>query len=311
MEVLFDKDEIRHITGRVGVTIGTFDGLHIGHQTVIRNLVGKCQDEKIQSVVYTFANIPREVTEGRPVKKIITLDEKVRLISQLKVDYLILIEFTEEHMGLSAKKFIEGILLEPLDVRHLVIGHDFRFGKKASGDQTLLKKLQKKFDYELDVVPPVVIDKKRISSTLIRGLLTEGKIIEANRYLGRNHYFRSIVTPGKRIGTGLGFPTANLIIDISMHTLKPGVYLTQVLAKSKRYNAITNIGFNPTFESSELSFETYIIDFEGNLYGKEIVVEFLDRLRDEVKFESKAALSRRLKEDLHVAKQFFASLDTN
>jgi riboflavin kinase/FMN adenylyltransferase len=309
MEVIFDKDEIKNIPHRVGVTIGTFDGLHIGHQTVIRNLVDRCRKEGIKSVVYTFANIPREITEGKEVKKIITLDEKVRLISQLKVDYLILIEFTLEHMRLPAKKFIEGILLDPLDVVHLVVGHDFRFGKKAQGDHELLKKLQKKYGYRLDIVEPVTMDGKRISSTLIRELLTEGRILEANRYLGRHHYFRSVVTPGKRIGTGLGFPTANLIIDISMHTLKPGVYLTRVLARNKRYDAITNIGFNPTFERRELSFETYIIDFEGNLYGKELLVEFIDRIRDEAKFDSKEALTRRLKEDLHIARKYFAEED--
>ncbi|MEA3424566.1 MAG: riboflavin kinase, partial [Bacillota bacterium] len=227
MEVLFDIEEICNIEGEVGVTIGTFDGLHIGHKMVIQTMIDKCKADGIKSVVYTFSNIPREVITGQKIKNIISLDEKVRLIDKMDVDYLILIEFNKKHMNISAEKFIKNILLDHLDVKHLIIGHDFKFGKNAKGNIDLLNKLQKKYNYFLDVVEPIIIDNMRVSSTLIRELLLEGNIEEANKFLGRRHYYRSIVLPGKQIGAKLGFPTANLKIDKSMHTLKPGVYATR------------------------------------------------------------------------------------
>ncbi|MBN2260927.1 MAG: bifunctional riboflavin kinase/FAD synthetase [Clostridiales bacterium] len=308
MKVFFDIDDINSINDQVGVTIGTFDGLHIGHKEVIETVVKKCKEDGLKSVVYTFSNIPKEVTTGGKVKNIITLDEKVRLISQLHVDYLILIEFNENHMNISAEKFIREILLNHLNVKHLVIGHDFRFGKKAQGNYELLLRLQNEFKYELDVIEPILVDGMRVSSTLIRELLSEGNIEEVNKFLGRRHYYRSIVMPGKKIGTEIGFPTANLKIDQSMHTLKPGVYITQVLSKNIRYNSITNIGFNPTFNQNELNFETFIFNFNGDLYEKEIVVEFISRIRDEMKFHSKEELIKWIENDVEKAKFVFNSL---
>lgn len=308
MEVLFDIEQISKITGPVGVTIGTFDGLHIGHQKVIQTVVDKSRQDGIRSVVYTFSNIPRAVTMGKEVKNIVTLDEKVRLIQQLGVDYLILIEFTRAHMNIPAEAFIREILLDRLDIRHLVVGHDFRYGKDAAGDFKLLTQLQMEYGYVLDEIQPVIVDKMRVSSTLIRKLLSIGDILEANKFLGRRHYYRSIVRPGKRMGQRLGFPTANLQTDISMHALKPGVYVTQVLHGNQRYDAITNVGFNPTFNQKELNMETYIFDFSGDLYGKEIVVEFFDRLRDEMKFDSMEELMQVIQKDVERTVAYFKSL---
>lgn len=308
MEVIFDIENISNIKGKIGVTIGTFDGLHIGHKKVIDTLVNKCKENDLKSVVYTFSNIPREITTGQEVKNIITLDEKVRLISQLGVDYLILIEFNKSHMNIPAEEFIKGIIFDHLDVKHLIIGHDFRFGKEAKGNINLLEALRSEYNYTIDVIPPVIVDEMRVSSTLIRELLLVGNIREVNKFLGRQHYYRSIVQPGKQLGKFLGFPTANLKIDISMHTLKPGVYVTQVNYKDRVYNSITNIGFNPTFSQNELNFETFIFDFTGDLYGKEIIVEFIQRLRDEVKFESKDDLVKYIQHDVEMARTIFSSL---
>ena len=308
MEVFFDIDEISNIKCEVGATIGTFDGLHIGHEKVIKSMVDKCKKDGIKSVVFTFSNIPREVIRNQEVKNIISLDEKVRLINQMDVDYLILIEFNKQHMNISAEEFIENVLLSHLDVKHLVIGYDFRFGKNAKGNIDLLARMQNEYNYTLDIIDPIVVDDMRVSSTLIRKLLSEGNINEANKFLGRRHYYRSIVMPGKQIGAKLGFPTANLKIDKSMHTLKSGVYATQVLTKNKRYDSITNVGFNPTFNQNKLNFETYIFDFSGDLYNKEIIVEFIQRLRDEIKFNSKEELSEQIKHDIKKANNIFNSL---
>lgn len=308
MEVIFDMENISKIKDPVGVTIGTFDGLHIGHQKVIETVVRKSRKEGLKSVVYTFSNIPRSVTMQKEIKNIVTLDEKVRLIQQLGVDYLILIEFTRAHMNIPAEAFIREILLDRLDIRHLVVGHDFRFGQYAAGDFELLDSMKSQYNYQLDEIQPVIVDKMRVSSTLIRKLLSIGDIREANKFLGRRHYYRSIVRPGKKIGKAMGFPTANLKTDISMHALKPGVYITQVLNGDRRYDAITNVGFNPTFEQKELNFETYIFDFSGDLYGREIVVEFFDRLRDEIKFESKEDLVRYIQHDVEKTREYFRSL---
>ena len=308
MEVLFDMDEIYNIKDEVSVTIGTFDGLHIGHNVVIQTMIDKCKKDGIKSVVYTFSNIPREVITGQEIKNIISLDEKVRLIDKMDVDYLILLEFNKNHMNISAEEFIKNIVLNFLDVKHLIIGHDFKFGKNAKGNIDLLTELQKEYNYTLDVIEPIIIDNMRVSSTLIRKLLLDGNIEEANKFLGRRHYYRSIVLPGKQIGAKLGFPTANLKIDKSMHTLKPGVYATQVTTKNKRYNSITNVGFNPTFNQSELNFETYIVDFNGDLYNKEIIVEFIQRIRDEIKFQNHEELTDQIKLDIEKANNIFNSL---
>jgi riboflavin kinase/FMN adenylyltransferase len=309
MEVIFDIENIDIIDMPVAVTIGTFDGLHVGHQTVIKRVVNLAKRRGLKSVVYTFSNIPKEVTTGKPVKKIITLAEKVRLISKLGVDYLMLIEFNEEHMNIPAETFIKDILLDRLDIKNLVFGHDFRFGKQAKGNINLLIDLKDEYGYNIEEIGAVMIDGMRISSTLIRELLSKGDILEVNKFLGRQHYYRSIVQPGKNIGrTVLGYPTANLKTDISMHSLKPGVYVTQVITNSRKYESITNVGFNPTFNQKELNFETYIFGFSGDLYGREIVVEFLERLRDEKFFETPEKLIETIAQDVENAKSIFNSL---
>ena len=308
MEVIFDIENINNIKDPVAVTIGTFDGLHIGHREVINTVVRKSRENGYKSVVYTFSNIPKSVTMNKDIKSIITLDEKVRLIRNLGVDYLILIEFTREHMNIPAESFIKDILLDRLDIKDLVIGHDFRFGQYAAGDYHLLAQLKPEYQYELDEIQPIVVDKMRVSSTLIRKLLSLGDIKEVNKFLGRRHYYRSIVTPGKHVGMEMGFPTANLKIGIIMQALKPGVYITKVVSDQKRYDSITNVGFNPTFNQMELNFETYIFDFNGNLYNREISVEFYDRLRDEIKFDSKEKLIDQIGKDVEKTKEYFKSL---
>lgn len=308
MEIIFDPNDINLINDDVGITIGTFDGLHLGHVKVINQLIEQCEKKKLKSVIYTFSNIPREVITSEEVKNIISLDEKIRLISKLNIDYLILLEFNKDDINIAGEKFICENILNKLKVYHITIGHDFKFGKGAKGDYKLLEKLSKKFNYSIEVVEPVIIDNMRISSTLIRELLSEGNILEANKFLGRSHYYRGIVQPGKKIGVKLGFPTANLTIDSSMHVLKLGVYVTRVITNNTKYCSITNIGFNPTFNQNTLNFETYIFEFNENLYGKEIKVEFIDRIRDEMKFDSKDELVKRIKMDIKEANKIINSL---
>lgn len=306
MKIFFEIEEIDADLSPTSVALGTFDGLHIGHIEVLNIMKEAAAEKGLKSFVYTFSNHPREVlTPDNVPSKIMDIDEKVQIFTRVDVDYLALIKFDESQILYEPEDFIKDILINKLNMKHLTVGYDYRFGKKAGGDVDILVELSKKYGYTYEIVNPIMRNETRISSTLIRELLQEGRIEEANFYLGRSHFVKGTVVKGKNVGHTLGFPTANLRIKENISTIKPGVYITETVWRGKTYPSVTNVGFNPTFEQTGIHMETYIIGIDQKMYDEVIEVHFIKRLRDELKFESVDALVVAMHADLDKTKAYF------
>jgi len=305
MLIIDSIEGFHEIEGPIGLSMGTFDGLHIGHQQLIENLTTHCEEEGYRSVVYTYSNHPREYTLGTKVPRIITLEDKISLFDELGVDILVLLKFDELQRDMSPNQFLKELLFDPLDIRYVTVGFDFHFGKRAGGNVELLRSYTKDKDVVLDIVSPIARYEEKVSSTRIRNLLFEGNLTTVNELLGRRYSFTGEVVHGKHVGKLLGFPTANLQVDETMNLIKSGVYISMVKLGKTYYPSVTNIGFNPTFNQKELNVETFILDFDENLYGRKIKVEFVKRLRDELKFDSKDALIEQMHRDIEIANTYF------
>ncbi|QZY56799.1 bifunctional riboflavin kinase/FAD synthetase [Crassaminicella profunda] len=306
MEIITSLNHIE-IDGNTGVALGNFDGVHIGHQTLIIKLVEACKKKGLKSVVYTFKNHPRTLTSrnGAP-KKIISFEKKIRLLGRLGVDYMVCVDFDDYQRSLSPEKFVKEILKDQLKMSYGVVGFNYHFGYKAQGNTELLYELKEKYDYELMIVKAIKIQDEVVSSTKIREIIKEGNIPKVNLFLGRNYSISGKVVHGNGIGKELlGFPTAN--IDISKNHILPssGVYFTKCIVDNKIYNSITNIGYKPTIGSETISVEPHILNFTGNLYNQEIKIIFYQKSRDEVKFNNTQELIQQIHKDVEKAKKFF------
>lgn len=299
-------NEIKALNEDTAITLGTFDGLHIGHIKIIKQLVQDAKERSLKSLVYTFKNHPLSLNDTiETPSTIFELDYKKKLIESLGVDILVLLPFDEKQKNIQPEAFIHDVLVDQLKMKHLVVGYDYQFGKKAKGNTDLLIKFSKKYNYTYDIVDPIKKDMVRVSSTLIRTLLKNGKIEDANFYLGRNYSLEGKVIDGKKIGRSIGYPTANLDLDTNFAILKPGVYITKTIVDNKSYYSVTNVGFNPTLKQSEFSVETYILDFNQNIYGKTIRVNFYKKIRDELKFKDVDELIEYIQWDVYTTKKYF------
>ncbi len=306
MEIIRDIEELSRITVDTGVALGTFDGLHIGHQEVIREMILNCQRRNLKSCVFTFANHPRELTtEGGAPPRILSLDDKIGLLESYGVDILVLLNFDRKLMEIPPDDFVLDILVKGLNTRYLTVGFDFRFGSKAKGNVDLLKSYSRDGHYEVDIVKPVEVDGKKISSSAIRRLLKEGEIEAVNEQLGRHYHATGEVVKGKQVGNTIGFPTANLKISSNMTLIRPGVYVTKTTVRDTVYYSVSNVGYNPTFDQKMFNLETYIIDFNKDIYNEIITVEFYTRIRDEIKMESLEQLIDYIKKDVGYAREYF------
>lgn len=287
------------------VALGTFDGLHIGHQAVINHTVRMAAEKNLQSVVFTFSNLPRHFNKGLyQEERILCIDDKIELFEQLGVDVLVIVPFNSKVQGMSREAFLE-YLLKSLNMKSLTVGYNFRFGLKAEGTAQWLLEQQEAFDFECKVVSAVVDQSDVVSSTRIREALRNGDILLANELLGRHHYVSGVVHPGKQLGRTIGYPTANLKISPNMTLIKSGVYVTETIVDGRMYQSVTNVGFNPTFEQEDFNLETFIFDFDEVLYHKSIKVVFRNRIRDELKFGSVEELKDWIAKDVQEAMRFF------
>jgi len=306
MKIFFELEEVDEQIGDTSVALGTFDGLHIGHVEVLELMKVAAKEKGLKSFVYTFSNHPKEILAPDAVPpKIMDIDEKVQIFTRIDVDYLALIRFDESQTHYEPEDFVSEVLIGKLHMKHLTVGYDYRFGKMAQGNTELLIELSSKYGYTYEIVPPIMRNDVRVSSSLIRELLMEGRIEEANFYLGRHHFIKGTVVRGKGVGHTLGFPTANLRIKDNISTIKPGVYITETLWLGKKYPSVTNIGFNPTFEQTGIHLETYIIGIDRAMYDEVIEVQFIKRLRDEKKFNRLEDLVVEMNGDLAKTKAYF------
>lgn len=279
------------------VTIGKFDGIHKGHEVLIEKAVDYAQKENLQSIVFTFKNSPVSYFSKIVPREIITEVEKMKKLKDLGVDVVIDIPFNKEMADISAEDFVKEILVNKLGVKKLIIGHDFAFAKNREGTPPILKILGKKYGFMVDVIEPVVINNIRVSSTYVKDLIYAGRVEEVKYYLGRNYFIEGKVIRAKQIGRTIGFPTANLKLQENLIIPKRGIYATKVYIGDKVYIGATNIGYNPTVNGEKMSVETNILQFDKDIYGKTIQLEFLERIRDEKKFKDLNELKIQLKMD--------------
>lgn len=279
------------------VTIGNFDGLHKGHQVLIKKAVESAKKRNIESIVFTFENHPANYFAKTPIKHVITNEEKIKRLKDFGVDYVISIPFDEYMTKISAFEFVKGILLDKLGAKKIIVGHDFTFAKNKEGDTKLLKKLSDEYGFEVEVIMPIKVNDIRVSSTYIRNLVAQGSVCSVKEYLGYNCEIKGNVIKCKQLGRTIGFPTANIEVDKDTLIPKNGIYATRVHIGEKVYYGATNIGYNPTVNGEKLSIETNILEFNDDIYGKDIKIEFLERIRDEKKFSSLDDLKGQLKKD--------------
>ena len=283
------------------VTIGTFDGVHLGHQKIIRRLVDLKAKEGGQTVLFTFDPHPRKVLfpDQTDLKLITTTEEKCRLLKQFGIDHVLVFPFTKAFSQMQAEDYISEIIAKGLHTRSLVIGYDHRFGSNREGSIETLKALSGTYDFKVEEIPGQEINQLNVSSTRIRRAIEEGDVETANAFLGYRFFVTGLVVKGKQLGRTIGYPTANIhVADQDKLLPKIGVYADNVILGEERYRGMLNVGLNPTTDTDNaIKIEVNIFEFDREIYGSELRVEFVKWIRDEEKFANLEELKRALAGD--------------
>ena len=293
------------------VTIGNFDGVHLGHQYIFHRLIAEAHGKQGPAVVISFEPHPKMVLhpERRPFYLITSPEEKIRHISNLGIDALILIPFSLEYARTAAEEFIHDVLWERLRIRKIIIGHDYTFGRGKEGNEAFLTASGTRLGFEVEVISAFKIGDKTISSTRIRKAILAGEVRYAASLLGRPYNLAGEVISGHHRGVNLGFPTANIRPDKEL--IPPsGVYAVHVILEGNRLHGVLSIGFNPTFADRKLSIEVYIFDFNENIYGKILDVLFVERLRDEIRFAGPGELIAQIGRDIARVREILQAEDS-
>ncbi|WP_417430103.1 bifunctional riboflavin kinase/FAD synthetase [Halpernia sp.] len=289
----------------LALSLGMFDGVHKGHQFIISHLNKIAKEESLESALLTFWPHPRTFFDPDCELKLLnTLEEKISLLEKNGIQNLFLQKFDDDFRNLTGEEFVRQILIEKLNVKYLIIGYDHTFGKDKSGDFNLLQKLSAELDFTVAQLPAVDFHDKHISSTQIRNALSNGNILKANEMLGYNYSLSGKVIDGKKIGRTIGYPTANLEVDSLKLLPKNGAYIVEVFHKNKFYKGMMSIGTNPTVEGKTKTVEVYILDFDKDIYGETLTLNFRDFLHEEIKFENLEKLIERLDEDKILTEKF-------
>lgn len=292
------------------ITIGTFDGIHKGHLDIINTLIEKSKKAGGRNFVITFEPHPRLVlSKENNIKLLTSIEEKKKIFEELGVENLLILKFTKEFAAKDYDNFIKDDIVNGIGAKHIVIGYDHKFGKNRSGDKNKLEKLGKKYGFDVDCISPVEVKGEVISSTKIRNSLNTGDVETAADYLGRNYRIAGKIVEGSKRGKSIGFPTANVEPDYENKLIpKRGVYFVECQLGGKKLSGIMNIGFRPTFENeNRLVIEVHLYNFDENVYGREIEIIFIKRIRDEKKFNSKEELIKQIKADKEEGRKLIAS----
>lgn len=311
MDVITNLENLTHPLKNPVLTIGNFDGVHMGHMALFDMVKERAAAIGGQSVIMTFEPHPLKVMRpGNGPLLITSTQQKLELIKDTGVDILLCLPFTQEFADISAETFVRDILIGRIGLKEIVVGYDYCFGNRRQGDIGLLKEMGENLRFKVHVVDPVIIHNLPVSSTSIRNLLRAGNLEKAREFLGRDYQICGTVVKGaNRGGRLLGFPTANLKLDEELIP-REGVYAVTILLDEEAYYGVTNIGFNPTFGNAALSVETHLLDFSGDLLGKTIRINFLLRIRDEKTFGSVEELADQITSDIQQARQFFTIGET-
>jgi riboflavin kinase/FMN adenylyltransferase len=309
MEIILGIDQLKRPFNNPIVTLGNFDGVHLGHQTIFGKVKEEAQKKNGEAVVITFEPHPLKVLSPKTCPSLLTpFRKKMMLIEKAGMETVLCIEFTLGFSKISPFDFIKNILIEKVKVKKIVVGYNYHFGRKQRGDVEILKQVCKLFQVDVEVMEPLRIGSTTVSSSKIRELIKEGEVEEASKLLGRNYPVIGKVVQGAKRGQTLGFPTANLEISEELYP-KKGVYAVEVVWNQQSLNGLANVGRNPTFlpaqakEGTPLSVEVYILNFHQNLYGEEIQVNFKKKIRDETRFNSPSELMEQIRKDVEWASE--------
>ena len=292
---------------RTVVTIGNFDGIHLGHRALISAAVNEAHLQECASALVTFNPHPQEIIHSQQkFSHICTSVHQLRLLEEQGLDEVHIINFTSELSQMLPEKFALQFLIKRFKLVKLVIGYDFRFGKNREGDFKLLENLSQQFNFSLEEIDPVQQKGQTVSSSLIRQLIREFRFAEIPQYLGREYSIYGMVEKGEQRGNKLGFPTANIYPEVTL-VLAPGVYVSKIKLAKKNYFGITNAGYKPTFGNHTFTVETFIFDFENDIYGEYLEVIPLHQLRPEAKFIGIEDLKQQIKKDVKIAQKYLIS----
>ena len=302
MELIRGLHNLKKQPGCV-LTIGNFDGVHLGHQALLKKLVAKSKKMGMPSLVISFSVTP-ETFFGRPKARLSNFRDKHLFLKSLGIDKHLLIRFNKSFSEVSASSFINKILVQKIGIKHCFIGDDFRFGKDRLGDFSMLKKASLENNFSIEKINSVLLNGQRVSSSGVRGLLSEGDFNGAEKFLGRPFSISGKVAHGDKLGRTIGFPTANISIHRKLSPIL-GVYSVLIKLKSKTYNGVCNVGKRPTLGGSKTLLEVFIFDFNEEIYGDYVTVIFKQKCREEKKFESFDALKKQIKNDVEKSRLFF------
>jgi len=309
MEIIRGLGQLKRQLINPVVTLGNFDGIHLGHQKIFERVKEEASKIHGEAVAITFEPHPLKVLSPQRCPPLLTpFRKKMMLIEKSGIDTVLCIEFSLPFSEISPLEFIKNVLIEKVGVRKIIVGYNYHFGKKHSGDVETLKSAGKLFNFEVEVIEPLKVDHTAVSSSKIRELIKEGNVEKASKLLGRAYPIIGKVIEGAKRGRTLGFPTANLRISDELYP-KTGVYAVEVVWNDQLFNGVANVGMNPTFETTqggrggEVSLEVFILDFDREIYGDEIQVNFKKRIRDEIRFASASHLVAQIRKDIQWAEK--------
>jgi riboflavin kinase/FMN adenylyltransferase len=290
-------------TQKTIVTIGTFDGVHIGHQKIIEKLIQGTENSDYESLILTFFPHPRMVLhEASSIKLLNTINEKSGFLKKMGLDNLVIHPFDKEFSNLSAEEFVKTILVDSFNIQKIIIGYDHRFGKNRAANIDDLIAFGDKYGFEVEQISAQEVDSVSVSSTKIRDAIANGTMAVANEFLGYNYLLSGKIIKGKQLGRTIGFPTANIKIEENYKLIpKNGVYIVKSIIQEKTVFGIMNIGLNPTVNGEDLSIEVHFLDFDIAIYNTEITVLVINRIRDEQKFSSIDLLKAQIQKDKNYA----------
>ncbi len=311
MRLIENLEDITAPFEKAVITIGNFDGVHIGHQALFHEVIERADAVGGTSIAMTFEPHPVRALKQNGHPPLITLcEQKVELIGNSSIDVVIVVPFTREFASLTAREFVADVLIDRIGMSTIVVGRDYTFGKGREGNLALLDTFSKELGFELvvtDWIQSTQTSRGRISSTKIRELVSEGQLTQATQLLGRHYQIRGTVATGRdRGGKLLGFPTANIKL-VDELCPKMGVYAVTVECRGQQYYGVANIGYSPTFDDFEFTVEAHILDFDDNIYGEKIRVNFIRRIRAEIKFSNISELSEQIEKDIQKARELLTS----
>ncbi|MFV0529999.1 MAG: bifunctional riboflavin kinase/FAD synthetase [Flavobacteriales bacterium] len=304
MKIFQNITDFNDSSSNIILTLGMYDGIHLGHQKILNEVVKRAKQKKGKSVLLTFAPHPRKVLQESVELKMLSLQkEKLALLEKAGLDYVIIHPFTREFSRLNSIDFVRDLLVNQIGINELIIGYDHHFGRNREGSFSDLEELSEVYGFHLIKIEPQNFSDITVSSTKIRRALSEGEIEKANQLLGYNYSVEGVVVHGNKIGRTLNFPTANLKVDEEKLIPKHGVYLFKTFYNLKNYHGLVNIGVRPTFDKEDYRIEAFLFDFDKEIYDEKLKIEFLQKTRDEKKFDSTDELKKQIELDCCKAKE--------